>query len=337
MSSTCIWFRKFSVTLLDHRKVSPIYPKIFQLQSKLDANAVHYCLVVSTQRNQRSLCAALVGTSPTQWLAALRLDNHSKPFQRHNTADTNAASSTAVPSMAPHVHDNGGPLVICTGRQSRQQLNGMQPNRRYFIDVFGVHTRRDGLTFRMASTSVWFNRSQPQPLADGEVVTTRLAELGRMTVFSYRVAAHAAAAASGANVTLVQVLPCGIGLLVKVFRRKVPLVQQELDRPTVLRVPDTRPGDRLVIKVSTADRYEFRRSQRMGVSYIGIIMYFDCIISEIYLLRYPFCRLPSPSPRASAPCPRCPTTRPWSRSSPIASPPGSPGSARRTCAPCATA
>lgn len=239
----------------------------FNDRSKLDANAVHYCLVVGTQRNQRSLCAALVGTTPAQWLATLRIDNHSKPVHRPTDTGPTAGVVQAMTSTVPaglNVHADGTPMVVCTAKSNRQQLNGLQPNRRYHIDVFGVHTRRDGLTFRMGSTSVWFNRSQPLPLVDGVVVTTRLAELGRLTVFSYRVAA--AAAASSANVTLVQVLPCGIGLLVKVFRRKVLLVQQELDRPMVLRVPDTRPGDRLVVKVSTADRYEFRRSQRVGVS-----------------------------------------------------------------------
>lgn len=158
------------------------------------------------------------------------------------------------------------PVVVCTGKKNRVQLQGMQPNRLYYIDVFGLHTRKDSLMFRMASTTVWFNRSQPEQLADDDLVTAKLSELGRQTVFSYRVPLPMlTSAVASPLVTKVQVLPCSISLLVKVFRKKVLLAHVEVERPMSLHIPGTWPNDRLVIKVSTADKYEFKRSQRFGV------------------------------------------------------------------------
>lgn len=91
-----------------------------------------------------------------------------------------------------HMHyvihtDPNGVTVTCTGKRNRQILKGLLPAREYFIDVFGVHTKLDNLTFNLKSTSIWFNRTKPIVLSDDDVVTTKLSELGRQSVFSFKV------------------------------------------------------------------------------------------------------------------------------------------------------
>lgn len=232
-------------------------PYSIPLISKLDTNAIHYCLIVSAQHNQRSLCTALPASSSDLW--SLVSSNNATTLRRNGT-------------IVQLIGTEPEPIVVCTAKKNRVQLQGLRPNRQYFMDLFGVHTRKDSLIFRMASTSVWFNRSQPQQLADDVLLTAKLSEMGRQTVFSYKVPPVStqlmpAKSTAASAVTQIQLLPCSIGLLAKVFRKKVLLAQMEIERPTNLLIADTRPGDRLVIKVSTADKYEYKRSQRFGVRY----------------------------------------------------------------------
>lgn len=73
------------------------------------------------------------------------------------------------------------------GTKSRQILRNLKQNQQYFIDLFGVHTNLNNLSFPLRSTSIWFNRSDPIVITDGKIVTARLSEFGRQLVFSFRV------------------------------------------------------------------------------------------------------------------------------------------------------
>lgn len=73
------------------------------------------------------------------------------------------------------------------GTKSRQILRNLKQNQQYFIDLFGVHTTLNNLSFTLRSTNIWFNRSDPIVIADGKIVTAKLSEFGRQLVFSFRV------------------------------------------------------------------------------------------------------------------------------------------------------
>lgn len=77
--------------------------------------------------------------------------------------------------------------VICTGRKSRQIVKGLVPNKKYYIDLFGVHTKLENLTFLLNSSFIWFNRSRPVNLQNDSLFTFQLPETGRQAVFVYKV------------------------------------------------------------------------------------------------------------------------------------------------------
>lgn len=159
--------------------------------------AIHYCLVIGTTRNHPSLCAASRSSADyDKRICAFGginnvLSGSLQPVSISNIP-FNCTCFQLIVFETPIYTDHQDPTVTCTAKKNRQILHNLRPHTKYFVDVFGVHTKLDGLAFRLATTSIWFNRTHPIVLHDDKLVTTKLSDLGRQTIFSFKVSSSIA-------------------------------------------------------------------------------------------------------------------------------------------------
>ncbi|XP_017470266.1 PREDICTED: uncharacterized protein LOC108361966, partial [Rhagoletis zephyria] len=149
-------------------------------KSKFDFHAVHYCLVVNTGQRQLNFCSAV--------------NEYFTSTAHHVDADapTNCYSGSLMdyiwlkpPDRAKKI-DPRTTNIICTGPHTQQLLKGVLPNLTYYLDVFGVHTRRQNLTFHIASTQVDFNRTHPVSLRANMFTMKKISGLHGVQVFSFK-------------------------------------------------------------------------------------------------------------------------------------------------------
>lgn len=155
--------------------------------------AIHYCLVIGTTRNNPSLCAAFRSLTdsaePRFAFGGIHTElkgSSTRPLTLSKNENDLKCISMNFSSQILDSHSDG-PTITCTNKKNRQILQNLRPHTKYYVDVFGVHTKLDSLAFRLASTSVWFNRSQPIVLHDDLLLTTKLSDLGKQTIFSFKV------------------------------------------------------------------------------------------------------------------------------------------------------
>lgn len=84
--------------------------------------------------------------------------------------------------LVPHITN-----VICTGSRTQQLIKGLAPDYIYYLDVFGVHTKRQNLTFHIANSTMHFNRTHPTVLRQNSFHIERIAEMHGVRVFSFKV------------------------------------------------------------------------------------------------------------------------------------------------------
>lgn len=77
--------------------------------------------------------------------------------------------------------------MACTGLRNRQILRGFVSHKKYFVDIFGIYKNIPGLTFKLGSTSLVFNRSNPIELIEDEIEHGRLAEFDKRSSFVFKV------------------------------------------------------------------------------------------------------------------------------------------------------
>lgn len=77
--------------------------------------------------------------------------------------------------------------IACTGHRNKQIVQGLLPNRKYIVDLFGVHAKIGGMTFKLGSTTVLFNHSAPIELIDGRSELGKLTRFDRKAVFTFKV------------------------------------------------------------------------------------------------------------------------------------------------------
>lgn len=77
--------------------------------------------------------------------------------------------------------------MACTGLRSKQTLAGLIPNKKYFVDVFGIHKMVPGLIFKLASTSFVFNCTIPIELREDHSELGKLSEFDKRTSFVFKV------------------------------------------------------------------------------------------------------------------------------------------------------
>lgn len=77
-------------------------------------------------------------------------------------------------------------IVACTGQRNNHIFRGFARNQKYFVDVFGVHSKIPGLTIKLGATKVVFDRSSPFKLIDGAMETGKLTKFNRKSVFTFK-------------------------------------------------------------------------------------------------------------------------------------------------------
>lgn len=77
--------------------------------------------------------------------------------------------------------------ILYTGPKTQQIIKGLIPNMKYYIDIFGIHTKLRNLTFLLKSTTTWFNRTHPIQLVDDIMTIRKIPATTSASVFSYKV------------------------------------------------------------------------------------------------------------------------------------------------------
>lgn len=80
-----------------------------------------------------------------------------------------------------------GTALICTGLRNQHTLAGLVMNKKYFVDVFGVHKMVPGLIFRLASTSFVYNYTKPIELHEDQTEFGRISEFDKRSRFVFKV------------------------------------------------------------------------------------------------------------------------------------------------------
>lgn len=80
-----------------------------------------------------------------------------------------------------------GTALACTGTRNKHTLGGLVPNKKYFVDVFGVHKKVPGLIFKLASTSFVFNSTNPIELHEDQIEIGKLSEFDKRSSFIFKV------------------------------------------------------------------------------------------------------------------------------------------------------
>ncbi|EAT45273.1 AAEL003420-PA [Aedes aegypti] len=241
--------------LLNRTSVSAIkvhqHPRRHQLlvkweKSKFDIHAMHYCLAISSDHPQRTLCQALgnsqygsrCGVSMTETLQRISIEEEKK-----------------VPMDALTT-------IACTGIRTKQLLKGMKANTTYFLDVFAVHTQKNNLSYLLGTATVHVNRTGPTQLFEGKLFVGKLSTLGGLSLFSFKVPKR-----SPSNTTLkLLITPCSGTVNLEIFRKKRLIMKPILDiyYPRVITVGSVVPGERYLIQISEAD--EHYRTNRIQIA-----------------------------------------------------------------------
>ncbi|XP_062563052.1 uncharacterized protein LOC134226348 [Armigeres subalbatus] len=241
--------------LLNRTSLSPIkfhqHPRRHQLlvkwdKSKFDIHAMHYCLAISLDHPQRTLCQALgnsqygsrCGISMAETLQRISVEEEKKVPQDARTT------------------------IACTGVRTKQLLRGLKVNSTYFLDVFAVHTQKNNLSYLLGSATVHVNRSRPTQLFEGKLFVGKLSTLGGLSLFSFKVPKR-----SPRNVTLrLLVTPCSGTVNLEIYQKKRLVTKPFLDiyYPRVITVGSVVPGERYLFQVSEAD--EHFRTNRIQIA-----------------------------------------------------------------------
>ncbi|XP_053684081.1 protein NDNF [Sabethes cyaneus] len=232
--------------VLNRTSLSPIkfhqHPRKHQLlvkweKSKFDIHAMHYCLVISRDHPQRTLCQAL-GNS--------QLNSRCSAFNMEVLQRITVEEEKKVPVDAKTT-------IACTGPRTKQQFRGMKSNTTYFLDVFAIHTQKNNFSYLLGSTKVHVNRTRPTQLVEGKLFVGKLSTLGGLSLFSFKVPKR-----SPANSTLrLLITPCGGTVNLEVYRKKRLVMKPIVDiyYPRVINVGQAIPGERYLMQISDAEEH----------------------------------------------------------------------------------
>ncbi|KAL9874639.1 protein NDNF isoform X3 [Glossina fuscipes] len=224
-------------------------------KSKFDFHAVQYCLVVSTRHAHKDLCAAI-----DEYVSG-GYDKNPRSCAFFNILDlVFGKQAEKSRKIDPHITN-----VICTGSRTQQVIRGLAINYIYYLDVFGVHTKRENLTFHLSSSSVYFNRTQPTALKTHALNIVKISGLHGIQVFSYKIPS----AKDAAKVTLrYLILPCG-GTEVDakiVKQRSIIGNEKNIYKATYIDVPSVSDGERYMIRFKPSNDDEVLRANKIALA-----------------------------------------------------------------------
>ncbi|KAJ6623359.1 hypothetical protein Bhyg_16501 [Pseudolycoriella hygida] len=211
-------------------------------KSKLDIHAVHYCLAINTKRNHRSFCEAIShSTKPNEISKQFCSHRYHKKFGDTMQIDPDPELVT----------------ISCGDRKSRRIVKRLTPNTKYFIDLFGVHTKLENLTFLLNSSFVWFNRSRPVHLKSNSLTSVQLPESGRPVIFEYKVPIY-----DRCNQRKLYTIPCGRNVRLKIMSKlSHNITVIDIHKSTTILL-NSQPQEKLVFKFSTNEKFMSRSHRK---------------------------------------------------------------------------
>lgn len=167
------------------------------------------------------------------------------------------------------------------GKRNRLTVKGLVPNKSYFIDLFGVHTKLENLTFLLNSTSVWFNRSRPTHIKENSLTTFQVPLSGRAVAFTYKVGhlvhhqisvwlrlmcvVHQVPTHHSCRQIQLFTIPCGRNMRLKIVSKlSNNSTVMEFHKPETV-VLNSRPHEKFVFKLSTNEMFNDRSSRKVKV------------------------------------------------------------------------
>ncbi|XP_058979717.1 uncharacterized protein LOC131802938 [Musca domestica] len=228
-------------------------------KSKFDSHAVQYCLVVSTRNAHKDFCQAVDEflTSPS----ANRRNSPGVCQQPLTIESILSRPAERAKKIDPHTTN-----VICTGSRTHQLIRGLAPNYEYFLDVFGIHTKRQNLTFHIASSTIHFNRTHPALLKANSLSIVKISGLHGVQVFSFKVPPLPKPDSQTSLRYLV--LPCGGSEVdAKILKqRKVIGNISNIYRPTYIDLSSIREAGRYMIRFKPSNDDEVLRANKIGLA-----------------------------------------------------------------------
>ncbi|XP_055908609.1 protein NDNF [Eupeodes corollae] len=222
-------------------------------KSKFDIHAVHYCLVINAKRTQKNFCAAV-----NEFVVGSMRKGNCFPGSAMDYVWQKPAER--VKKIDPRITN-----VICTGSRTQQVLKGLTPNTTYFVDIFGVHTKRQNLTFHIAATTVKFNRTHPSSLRENDLSVEKISGMTSVSVFSFKVPSDELRPASQLRYLI---LPCGGSEVdAKILKQRTVVGQADgVYKPTYINMNNALPGDRYIIRVNPSNEDEVLRANKVGLA-----------------------------------------------------------------------
>lgn len=159
-----------------------------------------------------------------------------------------------------------GSALACTGLRNKQVVRGLIPNKKYFVDIFGIHQKINEFTFKLASTTFIFNRTNPIELKEDKVEIGKISEFEKKSAFSFRVRPPFSIAflnflvtfrfdfqpqrnhsKQASSVTFL-IVPCGFPVRVKLFTQKKLKVVEDITHATTMTFGVAKANDRFLLK-----------------------------------------------------------------------------------------
>uniref|UniRef100_A0A1A9X4A5 Protein NDNF n=1 Tax=Glossina brevipalpis TaxID=37001 RepID=A0A1A9X4A5_9MUSC len=220
-------------------------------KSKFDFHAVQYCLVISTQRPHTELCTAI-----DEYVSGAYNKNPSSCAFSNILDMVFSKQAEKARKIDPHITN-----VICTGSRTQQVIRGLATNYIYYLDVFGVHTKKQNLTFHLSSSSVYFNRTHPTALKTHALNIVKISGLHGIQIPSATVAALVT------NLRYL-ILPCG-GTEVDakiVKQRSVIGNEKNIYKATYIEIPSVLEGERYMIRFKPSNDDEVLRANKIALA-----------------------------------------------------------------------
>ncbi|XP_037950411.1 uncharacterized protein LOC119681324 [Teleopsis dalmanni] len=231
-------------------------------KSKFDFYAMHYCLVISTRQPHKHFCNAVnehikseARNKATCFPGSVMDYIWLRPPERVRAIDS---SDTYITN------------IICTGNRTQQTIRAVVPNRIYFLDLFGVHTKQQNLTFHIAATKVHFTRTHPTTLRSNLLSMEKINGAHGVQVFSFKIPRRSPFSyrQSAKQHLRYLIVPCGgseINAKIKTNGTEVGNVQS-IYQPTYIKVPEVHPDQRYVIRFSPSNVDEMLRASKVGLA-----------------------------------------------------------------------
>lgn len=161
---------------------------------------MHYCLVINTHGNQQEFCKAMdhvIGKSTKTLCPRLQatLNNYFfNSMDRVSKIGMHFLFLHYIQTFLPFsliisffTDSKRGTALACTGRRTKHTFTGLIPNKKYFVNVFGIQKSVPGLIFPLANTSFVFNCTNLVELREDQMEIGRVSEFDKRSTFIFKV------------------------------------------------------------------------------------------------------------------------------------------------------